>query len=89
MSTILQANNEKKQTPYRIYKTRFGAIRKDGSRTMWYYGCNGKEHVSQKAKVWLSADGKRVVHAVPNGTKTTYLGRCDRTSCLNLGAFLA
>lgn len=72
---------------FRIYKTEVSRIRKDGSRLVKSYGCDGKSHFVTYDRIYFDINGK-ASNGIPNIKPPKYIGKCEFSKvCKNLGFF--
>lgn len=74
---------------YTIYKTTVGPVRKDGSRLVRVYGCNGREHRVQTDAIWYDSTGREATAGKARVKPDKVIGPCvhDRV-CKNYGSFI-
>lgn len=84
---VVVAPLPKPPEPYRIYKVVTSRPRKDGSRLVKSYGCDGKEHYITYDRIWYDETG--VPFSGVSRTKPAkYIGKCKRgRDCKNYGFF--
>jgi hypothetical protein len=84
---IVVAPLPRRPEPYRIYKVVTSRPRKDGSRLVKSYGCDGKEHYITYDRIWYNDAG--VPFSGISRTKTSkYIGKCKHgRDCKNYGFF--
>lgn len=75
------------QSVFRIYKSKVGKPRKDGSQLTESHGCNGKEHYAIFDAIWYNEKGQGV-DGKSRVKPDKYLGKCTHKECRNLGGFI-
>jgi hypothetical protein len=74
---------------YTIYKTKVGPVRKDGSRLVRAYGCNGREHRVQTDAIWCDAEGRDATAGKARVKPDKVIGECQHNRvCKNYGSFI-
>lgn len=74
---------------YTIYKTKVGPVRKDGSRKVQTYGCNGHEHRIQYDALWCDDKGQNVTMGKSHIKPDKVIGPCPHNNtCKNYGSFI-
>lgn len=74
---------------YTVYKMKVGPVRKDGSRLVQSYGCNGHEHRIKYYSMWCDSTGRDATMGKSNVKPDKVIGPCQHNStCKNYGSFI-
>lgn len=74
---------------YTVFKTKVGPVRKDGSRLVQAYGCNGYEHRIRYDAMWCDSTGRDATAGKSCVKPDKVLGPCQHDStCKNYGGFM-
>ena len=74
-------------TTFRLYKEKKGKERKDGSRLVACYGCDGTSHAISYFQVWFDVWGE-AYDGKSNVKPVKHIGKCPHdNTCKNLGEF--
>lgn len=74
---------------YTIFKVKVGPVRKDGSRLVRAYGCNGQEHRVQTHAIWCDASGRDATDGKSRVKPDKVIGKCQHNRvCKNYGSFI-
>jgi hypothetical protein len=85
----LVSNVQPKQpTEFRIYKVKSSRIRKDGSKLVKTYGCDGRNHYIKYDRIWFDGPNGEATSGRADVKPLKFIGKCGNgRKCKNYGFF--